>query len=171
MSDKVYGQSGFVEVPKGFFMASYKDSGQIGDKIIRLSESGTYSHTELVFSTLIRGVNNCASASWRDGKVRYNRIDFSTGKWDFTPLDPKLETHAIAVFNRAEGLDYDYLGVSTFPLMYLVPGWRTSKHKFFCSEICGEALGLIGRNDRLGPSMLTDIMASIAKQNNLKLTY
>lgn len=161
-----YGMPGHVKVPTGFFMACYKDPGEIGDKLIRIAEHGDYSHTELVFSDGI-----AASASLRDGNVRFKRIDLSTGKWDFYALPQHAEPAARQWFQEHVGVKYDLLGVATFPFMYLVPHWRGSKKSVFCSEACSRALGMDDRTERVGPSMLASIVSMIADLEGNILSY
>jgi len=116
-------------------IAFYKGrrSGLAGafDALVRWWTRGPYSHVELVFSD---GLS--ASASNRDGGVRFKPITFNPDRWDFLPVDGD-ERAARAWFLAHYGAAYDYAGLFGFL-------WRPGKgatRRWFCSEAIAAALG------------------------------
>ena len=113
-------------------IAFYKsEHGKKIDHAISLVTRSPYSHCELVFSDDI-----CASASPRDGGIRFKRIQLGY-KWDVYTLPPSVdEAFAREWFLTHEAHTYDFLGAfgSAFNLDL------TSKNKKFCSYSCASAL-------------------------------
>lgn len=104
------------------------------DKGICLATVSPYSHCEIVFSD-----GQCASASFRDGGVRFADINMTSGRWDVFNLNlpASQETAALAMFNLYEGSKYDMLGA--------IAGWMRidlGSDSFFCSKMCAAACGL-----------------------------
>ena len=110
-----------------FYRAKY---GTWFDKLIALITRSGFSHCELVFSD-----GTCFSASNRDG-VRFATIDFTSGHWELVDVEvtPAQESVIIAWCVRQEGSKYDWIGVFF--------GWAGvhQSSKWFCPEICSEAL-------------------------------
>lgn len=101
------------------------------DAAVRWWTRGPYSHVELVFADGI-----AASASQRDGGVRFKWITFRPERWDFLPVAGD-EVAARAWFARHEGAGYDYAGLFGFV-------WRPGNgigRRWFCSEAIAAALG------------------------------
>jgi hypothetical protein len=115
-------------------IALYKDKrgGFAGafDAAVRWWTRGAYSHVELIFSD---GMS--ASASSRDGGVRFKDIEYHPDRWDIIEIEAD-EEYARAFVKEREGLGYDYFGLFGFV-------WRPhsgSALLWFCSEIVMGAL-------------------------------
>ncbi len=121
------------------------------NRLVRIIDHGQYSHCELIFSDGL-----AASASFLDSGVRFKRIDFSPGRWDFIDLNPAKETTARQWFTDHNGQPYDLRGNLRF-VFGVVP---ESKKKWFCSEAVAAALGM---DDpwRYGPNGLAVILKGI----------
>lgn len=102
------------------------------DAAVRWWTRGQYSHCEIVFSD-----GMAASASVRDGGVRFKRISFDHSRWDFVPVAGD-ERAVRTWFAAHEGAGYDFLGLFGFV-------WRRepgAARRWFCSEACAAALGI-----------------------------
>lgn len=121
---------------------------------VRWWTRGPYSHCELVFSS---GVS--ASASYMDGGVRFKWIEYDPAHWDFINLPEQLETKALAVFQKKQGDRYDLLG----NVHFVISAVGDDDGKSFCSEILGEALGLL-EPYRFSPNALSVILKSMFPQ-------
>jgi hypothetical protein len=100
------------------------------DASVRWWTRGAYSHVELIFSN---GMS--ASASARDGGVRFKDIEYHPDRWDIIEIEAD-EEYARAFFEKRVGLGYDYFGLFGFV-------WRPhsgSALLWFCSEIVMGAL-------------------------------
>jgi hypothetical protein len=109
-----------------------KRGGSAGafDAAVRWWTRGAYSHVELIFSD---GIS--ASASARDGGVRFKDIEYHPDRWDIIEIEAD-EEYARAFFEKRVGLGYDYFGLFGFV-------WRPhsgSALLWFCSEIVMGAL-------------------------------
>lgn len=114
-------------------LAMYKGKGKIGNAITRWWTGSTYSHCELV----IGGV--CYSASFMDGGVRAKQIDLGSGRWDVIDVPWADELRVADFFARTKGRPYDWHGIFGSQL------FNRGSHdpnRWFCSEWCGEALGI-----------------------------
>lgn len=123
-----------------------------------------YSHCELVFGgPNERGLSLCASASARDGGVRFKHIDLNSGHWDFYPLPQfSAEDYARAMAWTYANNDakYDWLGL----LWFVLPARFEHPRRYFCSEAVGRMLGL-PEPYKLHPQRLLDrLMAARRKQ-------
>jgi hypothetical protein len=132
-------------------IAFYKARGGFYNRLVRLVEGGPYSHCELIFAD---GV--AASASYRDGGVRFKQIDFKPENWDILILPKRLEGPAREWFIDHNGLPYDLWGNVRF-VFGMVPH---CKNKWFCSEAIGAALGY-SDSWRFGPNALFDIVLNL----------
>jgi len=102
-----------------------------------------YSHAELVFGEPDHlGESLCASASARDGGVRFKNIDLASGRWDVYALpgyDKFDEAYAYEWFSKHQGTPYDYFGL----VWFVLPIRKFNHpHKQFCSEAIASALGM-----------------------------
>jgi hypothetical protein len=103
------------------------------NRLTRWLDHGPYSHCELVF-----GDGESASASFMDGGVRFKRIGYSSGQWDFVPIPLRYELAARVWFTLHQGAAYDLMG-NLNALLGFVPD---STDKWFCSEAIAAALQL-----------------------------
>lgn len=111
----------------------YKAEGNFYDKLIRLVNRTKYSHVELCID------GYCYSSSPRDGGVRRKLISFGQ-HWDAIELEV-TEEHKQAMlklFEREHGKAYDWLGAIKTTIRF----FPNHKDKWFCSELCAQALGL-----------------------------
>jgi len=134
-------------------LAFYKGAGRLDDRIIRAVTRSQFSHVELVRSYAWPDCHSI-SASGRDGGVRIKGIRFDPKRWHVVHL---LDWVPQDAWTRAEahlGAAYDYRGIL---LSQALPLRRHAADKWFCSELCGEALGL--RNPhRLAPGDLHSVV-------------
>jgi hypothetical protein len=98
---------------------------------VRWIESGSYSHTELVFSN-----GESASASFMDGGVRFKDITYTSGNWDFVALPWADEAYARKYFEDRDEQKYDIRGNIHFILGFI----KNNPEKQFCSGIVAGAL-------------------------------
>ena len=121
----------------------------------RGATAGPFSHVELAFDFRPRGPSLCFSSSWRDGGVRFKRIDLHAPpvKWELVALPVP---HADAALVRAWclrhlGGRYDLPGVLAFKL----PLVRHRLNWWFCSEVCAGALQQAGLFTNLRPHRIS----------------
>jgi hypothetical protein len=113
-------------------VAFYKGKKRLFNKLVSWWTRGPYSHCELVFSD-----GQSASSSFMDGGVRYKRILFDNGHWDFIELGPKFdEQKAREWFDKHLGDGYDVAGIIGF----VNPRVSQDKQKEFCIEAVLSAL-------------------------------
>lgn len=125
------------------YLAFYENRyGGILDRVIRWKTAtwkqrfnGSWkdlpSHCELVFSD-----GMMFSASSRENIVRFKKHSFTGKAWDRIELCTNKEKDIREWCETKEGLKYDYLGV----LGFVIPFIKDRKNRWFCSEICSEAL-------------------------------
>ena len=125
-----------------------RDHGSWLDRLVARHDRGPHSHVEIAFANGL-----CASSSWRDGGVRFRRVDLDDGHWDTLPVpasprDATIVRHWCA---RRVGGRYDVPGVLAFklPLVRERLGW------WFCSEFVAAALQRIGRLPGVRPASLS----------------
>lgn len=113
--------------------AFYKGKGNFVDKMIRIVTHGKYSHCELIFSD---GMWFSAD-SW-ENKCRYKDEKlFNPNNWDFIDFDYNEKT-ARMFCDSVEGKEYDYQAIA----LWLLPDvFRDNREKWYCSEVCNEAVG------------------------------
>ena len=121
------------------------------DAAVRWWTRGAYSHVELIFSD---GMS--ASASARDGGVRFKDIEYHPDRWDIIEIEAD-EHFADVWFSTREGLGYDYFGLFGFV-------WRPhsgSALLWFCSEI---VMGALKFDDpwQFNPNMVGTIARRLA---------
>lgn len=138
-------------------LAFYTGKGNLVDRVIRIATRSPYSHVELVHGSIS---NNSLRTSWsisasaRDGGVREKSIEFQAGRWEFLPIEGWSDDQ---IWIRAEaelGRPYDYLGIL---FNFTVPIRRHLRGSWFCSELCGHALG-IDQPHRLSPGGFYDVV-------------
>ena len=96
---------------------------------------GIYSHCEIAVA-LDSGRFECYSASIRDGGVRRKTMPLPPDKWDLLPL-PDISGRLKARFAQTQGQAYDWPGALSVVFKTCERG-----DKWFCSEWCGQVLGL-----------------------------
>lgn len=109
---------------------------RFSDWLTRKLTRGHYSHCEIAVEK--DGGFICYSSSIRDGGVRCKKIDVSDRlRWDLIPLKGLPEEQINTFFAKTNGKKYDLCGA-----LGVVLRWRQRKSRYFCSEWCGELLGL-----------------------------
>lgn len=112
-------------------IAFYKGHGRVYDKLVKWWTKGSYSHVEVLFSD-----GYSASASSRDGGIRFKKIKYNPERWDFVEVDcPEQEVQLW--FTLRAGEKYDYIGLLGFL-------WRPISGRdklWFCSEAIAASLG------------------------------
>jgi len=135
-------------------LAFYKGRGTITDRLIRTVTRSQFSHVELVRGDAVLGQEaRCLSASYRDGGVRFKIIRLAPGRWVLRDVDGWACPER--VWNRAAariGAEYDLAGIA---LTFALPIRRETPGKWFCSELCADALGL-PRPHTIAPGDLFD---------------
>ncbi len=116
-----------------FYKSTRPGLAGIYSRGVRWWTRSPYSHCELIFSD-----GMAASASYMDGGVRFKRIDFDPGHWDFVDLPAHLEPAARTWFVAHAGQPYDLLG----NLHFLLGPVSDDKGKWFCSESIAAALSI-----------------------------
>lgn len=135
------------------------------DWLTRKLTRGQYSHCEIVEFV---GDNEyrCHSSSIRDGGVRCKYMPLPAAKWDLIELpnvSPQglptvagsLKTNLAAVFAQTQGQRYDLAGA-----LGVVFKTRQRHDRWFCSEWCGQVLGL-SEPWRFSPNDLAVIARSL----------
>ena len=108
------------------------------------------SHVELLFSN-----NEMFSASQYENKVRYKQCNTKAKCW--TGIHIECDEHKVKEWcDKHVGKKYDYMGVLGFVLPFI----HDNKNKWFCSEICCEALK---QNTDLIPKVVISSKTSPAK--------
>ena len=127
------------------------------DWLTRVLTRGQYSHCEIAVA-LDGGQFECYSSSIRDGGVRCKTMPLPAAKWDLIELPDSsgsLKTNLAAVFNRTQGQRYDLPGA-----LGVVFKTRQRSGRWFCSEWCGQVLGL-SEPWRFSPNDLAAIAGSL----------
>lgn len=107
------------------------------DKLISVATLSEYSHCEIVFSD---GVS--ASASRRDGGVRFKKIDYTINpdRWDIyeivNPYGLEAENLIRYFFSIHDEDEYDYIGACGSWLRLDL----SSDGRMWCSQVCALAL-------------------------------
>ena len=127
------------------------------DWLTRVLTRGIYSHCEIAVA-LDGGQFECYSSSIRDGGVRMKTMPLPSEKWDLIALPDvagSLKTNLAAVFARTQGQRYDLPGA-----LGVVFKTRQRHDRWFCSEWCGQVLGL-SEPWRFSPNDLAVIARSL----------
>lgn len=152
-------------------------AARFSDWLTRKLTRGIYSHceiavaTDVAVGTITRGQYkgratdirqfDCYSSSIRDGGVRHKTMPLPATKWDLIPLtDPSgsLKANLAAVFARTQGQCYDLAGA-----LGVVFKTRQRHDRWFCSEWCGQVLGL-PESWRFSPNDLAAIAQGCLKE-------
>ncbi|PJG83757.1 enoyl-CoA hydratase [Caviibacterium pharyngocola] len=141
------------------YLALYKGKGDWKDGLIRFFTKGLYSHCEIIIVQDVeieqydwRKQYDFYSSSPRDGGVRHIQKDYlNLENWDLIKLENVTKQQITAYFNRTCGAKYDWWGV--FGIVF---GIKQKRSKYFCSEWCGELLGL-SESWRFSPNDLATI--------------
>jgi hypothetical protein len=125
-------------------LAFYYNGGTALDRLIRVATRSTLSHVELVAA--LGPTHPCTSftlpaisSSSRDGGVREKHIAFNLDHWVFLEVEGWAPAGAWSRAMEQLGLPYDYAGIL---MNFTVPLRRHLRDSWFCSELCGHALGL-----------------------------
>ena len=127
------------------------------DWLTRVLTRGQYSHCEIAVA-LDGGQFECYSSSIRDGGVRCKTMPLPSEKWDLIELPDvagSLKTNLAAVFAQTQGQRYDLAGA-----LGVVFKTRQRSGRWFCSEWCGQVLGL-SEPWRFSPNDLAVIARSL----------
>lgn len=149
-------------------LAFYKAPGTMADRVIRTVTRSAFSHVELVDLRTLRDavgdrpIARCLSSSGRDGGVRAKEIELARERWDLVPAE-WAPLGAIAAIERELGAGYDWRGLA---LSQLVALRMHSRRRWFCSEICGHALGLTNPHE-LSPGALRSRVLELTRVYNL----
>lgn len=116
-------------------------TGSLVDKIIDAWTGWYgYSHSEIVFDHIARLDNTylTCSSSPRDGKLRFNRIDMSSGHWYMVDIpeiySEKQEYEIYNMLKKMEGAKYDWKGIFFYFIFSFVH--KQDDNEWWCSEIC-----------------------------------
>ena len=132
-------------------------AARFSDWLTRKLTRGIYSHCEIAVDTG-GGQFECYSSSIRDGGVRCKTMPLPAAKWDLIELPDSsgsLKTNLAAVFARTQGQRYDLPGA-----LGVVFKTRQRSGRWFCSEWCGQVLGL-SEPWRFSPNDLAVIARSL----------
>ena len=124
------------------WIAFYRGHGRfLSDTVVRWVTNSEFSHCELLRSDTAPAAGQthlCGSASVRDGGVRTKEITFREDRWEFVPVRWAPDT-AWDVIRDNIGRPYDFLGLA---MTHILNMRVHSRKRWFCSEICGHAIGL-----------------------------
>ena len=133
------------------------------DWLTRVLTRGQYSHCEIAVA-LDGGQFECYSSSIRDGGVRMKTMPLPSEKWDLIALPDvagSLKANLAAVFARTQGQRYDLAGA-----LGVVFKTRQRHERWFCSEWCGQVLGL-SEPWRFSPNDLAVVARSLQISGSL----
>ena len=109
------------------------------DGLTRVLTRGRYSHCEIAVREHTQAsVYTCYSASIRDGGVRCKVMPLPSANWDLIPLPDSVDGRLKTLWSRTQGQGYDLLGA--FGVVFGLP---ENRRRWFCSEWCAQAFGLI----------------------------
>lgn len=107
------------------------------DYSVRKITKSPYSHCEIAVKTTANRYK-CYSSSARDKGVRCKTMELSSDKWDLIRLPESFAIDVLTLFEETKGDNYDYFGV----LRFILPFFKASPERWFCSEWCAEVLFL-----------------------------
>jgi len=110
------------------------------DWLTRVLTRGRYSHCEIAVrlpETAGEQEYECYSASIRDKGVRMKTMPLPSAKWDLIALPDSVGERLHSLWQETQGQGYDLPGA--FGVVF---GLRENRHRWFCSEWVGAALGL-----------------------------
>ena len=127
---------------------------RVADTITKAVTLGKYSHCELVIDN---GTDfDCYSSSIRDKGVRFKTMALSSDSWDLVDISHLTTVPVIkAFYAKTSGMGYDVIG-----LLSPVVGNLHDKNKYFCSEWCGAAIGILEAN-KLSPISLYRVIKKL----------
>lgn len=135
-------------------LAFYKGEGTAADWLIRAVTRSQFSHVELVRGNAELGQQAlCLSSSHRDGGVRIKNIHLNPDHWILRDVGEWACPDR--VWNYAAswiGARYDLAGIA---LTFALPIRHQSRGRWFCSELCADALDL-PRPHQIAPGDLYD---------------
>lgn len=108
------------------------------DWLVRTVTRSPYSHCEIAVTVHPKTLYTCYSASARDGGVRCKVMALPAEKWDLIPLPESCIQSAVGLYARTQGARYDWSGA-----IGTVLKTPPSRGRWFCSEWCAQAFGLI----------------------------
>lgn len=120
-------------------LAFYKGGKTFFDRVTRWRTNGVHTHVELVFSDGVA----FSSSQW-DGGTRFKSIDFDPAKWDLVQVTLRRSVREANVRDWCSlqlGMKYDWRGILRF---FAGRSGEEKRERWFCSEICGEALRRFG---------------------------
>lgn len=121
------------------------------DWAVRWATNGQYSHCEIAVKHRFAEDYHCYSASLRDGGVRSKTMPLPADKWDLLEIrDVDAYNKVWALFQQTRGAKYDYCGALGLVLFVFM---RQSAQRWFCSEWCAAALGMV-EPERFSPNRL-----------------
>ncbi len=135
-------------------------AARFSDWLTRKLTRGQYSHCEIAVDTGAAQFE-CYSSSIRDGGVRMKTMPLPSEKWDLIELPDvagSLKTNLAAVFAQTQGQRYDLAGA-----LGVVFKTRQRSGRWFCSEWCGQVLGL-SEPWRFSPNDLAVIARSLKNE-------
>lgn len=138
-------------------------AARFSDWLTRVLTRGQYSHCEIAVA-LDGGQFECYSSSIRDGGVRCKTMPLPAAKWDLIELPDSsgsLKTNLAAVFAQTQGQRYDLPGA-----LGVVFKTRQRHDRWFCSEWCGQVLGL-SEPWRFSPNDLAAVAAALTVSGSL----
>lgn len=145
-------------------LAAYKGThkGALGliNRAIRLVTRSKYSHVEIIIGDPAKEAVFAISSSGVDGGVRGKTLVMKADKWDFLPIPWLTEAQVLAWLNQYQGAAYDYFGTARFLLPFAA---REHEQAWFCSEACGEMMG-IDEPWRFDPATLMTTASAILKR-------
>ena len=127
---------------------------RLTDWAIRKITRGAYSHCEIAVN--LGGKYECFSASLRDGGVRRKLMYLQHEKWDLIELPDAFAEQARALYRKTLGAKYDTWGV----FATVLPSVQGSRDKWFCSEWCAAALGLL-QPEKYSPNSLAKLFQGV----------
>lgn len=139
-------------------VAFYIGKGKFSDEVIRWWTKSRYSHVELILDGLL------FSADAWENRVRFTN-SYNPLNWEIIDLGGLTDKQFSDISNFCNsqlGKKYDWLGVFGFVFPFI----KQNSKKWFCSEICGAGLKLVGKvpvttkTSKLPPQGLYDLTTS-----------
>ena len=142
-------------------------AARFSDWLTRKLTRGIYSHCEISVDAG-GGQFECYSSSIRDGGVRCKTMPLPAAKWDLIELPsvspqglPMVAGSLKTLFAQTQGQRYDLPGV-----LGVVFKTRQRSGRWFCSEWCGQVLGL-SEPWRFSPNDLAAVAAALTVSSSL----
>ena len=132
-------------------LAFYKGGKGFISRTIAWWKKSTYTHVEIKIGDFLY------SSSELEGGVRIKSQKLNPAKWDIVDLpflDIKDANNIIKFFDLRLNCKYDWWGIIKSQIF---GASRHSENRYFCSEICAEAIGLSEPN-RYCPQALYNVI-------------